>query len=89
MEEKMATIENQKDYTFDILLQSWMLSPFSDGYKNMTTIILLDSLVPPSTAEDETNLRPTKLLPTSSHCMRICKFRDLRADEYEQILRCG
>ena len=73
MEEKMATLENQQDYTFDILLQSWMLSPFSDGYKNMTTIILLDLLVPPSSAEDETNLRPTKKY-TSTH------FKSLHED---------
>ena len=97
LEEKVATLGNQQDYTFDILLKSWMLSLFSDHYRDMATIILLGSLIHPLTAEIEwsfslmklicTRLRNRLLTENLSHCMRVCKFRDLRADEYEQILR--
>ena len=52
LEEKVATFGNQQDYASDILL-SWMLSPYSDRYKDMTTIILLGSLIHPTTAEVE------------------------------------
>ena len=78
-------------YLFDILLKSWMLSPFSDRHKDITTIILLRSLIPPLTAEVERSFSLMKLICTwlrnrlltksLSHCMRICKARDLRADE--------
>ena len=91
LEEKVATLGNQQDYTFDILLKSWMLSPFSDRHKDITTIILLRSLIPPLTAEVERSFSLMKLICTwlrnrlltksLSHCMRICKARDLRADE--------
>ena len=93
----MATPGNQQDYTFDILLKSWMLSPFSDRYKDVTTIILPGSLIPPLTAKVEqsfslmkpicTRLRNRVLTKNLSHCIRICKSWDLKADEYEQILR--
>ena len=97
LEEKVAILGNQQDYIFDILLKSWMLSPSSDHHKDMTTIILLGSLIPLLTAKVErsfsfmklicTQLRNRLLTKNLSHCMRICKFRDLRVDEYEQILR--
>ena len=97
LEEKVATLGNQQDYTFDILLKSWMLSPFSDRYKDMTTIILPGSLIPPLTAKVEqsfslmkpicTRLRNRVLTKNLSHCIRSCKSWDLKADEYEQILR--
>ena len=73
------------------------LSPFSDRYKDMTTIILPGSLIPPLTAKVEqsfslmkpicTRLRNRVLTKNLSHCIRICKSWDLKADEYEQILR--
>ena len=37
----------------DILLKSWMLSAFSDRCKDMITMILLGSLIPPLTADVE------------------------------------
>ena len=97
LDEKMATLGNQQDYTFDMLLKSWMLSPFSDYCRDMTTIILVGSMIHPSTVEVEWSFSLMKLICTQlknrlltknlSHCMRICKFRDLRADEYQQILK--
>ena len=53
LEEKVATLGIQQDYSFDILLKYWMLSPFSDSHKDMTAFILLGSLIPPLTAEVE------------------------------------
>ena len=97
MKEKVATIGNQQDYTFDILLKSWMLSPFFDRYKDMTTMILPGSLIPPLTAKVEqsfslmkpicTRLRNRLLAKNLSHCIKICKSWDWRGDEYEQISR--
>ena len=97
LEENVVILGNQQDYTFDIVLTSCMLSPFSDHHKDMKTIIVLGSLIPPSTAEVEQSFRLMKLICAGvrnrlltenlSHCMRICKFRDLTADEYKQILR--
>ena len=91
LEEKVATLGNQQDYTFDILLKSLMLSLFSDCHKDMTTIILLGSLTPPLTAKVVQSfslmkliyslLRNRLLTKNLSHCTRICKSRYLRADE--------
>ena len=87
----MVILSNQQDYT----LQSWMLLLFFDRYRDMTTMILLGSLIHPATAEVEPSFsvklicarsRNRLLTENLSHCMRICKFRDLRADEYKQIL---
>ena len=49
LEENVATLGKQQDYTFDFLLKSWMLSPSSDHHKDMITI-LFGSLIPPLTA---------------------------------------
>ena len=96
MEEKFATLNNQQNYTLDILLKSWMLSPLSDSYKDMTTIILFGSLISYLIVEVELSfslmklvcaqLRNKLLTENFRHCMRICKFKGLRPDEYE-ILR--
>ena len=51
--EKVATLGILQDYTFYILLEYWMLSPFSDSHKDMTAFILLGLLIPPLTAEVE------------------------------------
>ena len=95
LEEKVATLVNQQDYTCDILLKYWMLSPFSDHYRDMKTIILLGSLIHHLTAEVEQSFSLMKLICTRlgnrlltknlSNGIRISKFRDLRMDEYEQI----
>ena len=97
LEEKVATLGNQQDYTFDILLKSLMLSLFSDCHKDMTTIILLGSLIPPLTAKVVQSfslmkliyslLRNRLLTKNLSHCTRICKSRYLRADEQDENLR--
>ena len=87
----MVILSNQQDYT----LQSWMLLLFFDRDRDMTTMILLGSLIHPATAEVEPSFsvklicarsRNRLLTENLSHCMRICKFRDLRADEYKQVL---
>ena len=74
-----------------------MLSPFSNRHKDIITIILLGWLISLLTAEVERSFSLMKLIWTwlrnrlltknLSHGMRICKSRDLRADEYEQVLR--
>ena len=97
LEEKVVTLCHQQGYTFHKLLKFWMLSPFSNRHKDIITIILLGWLISLLTAEVERSFSLMKLIWTwlrnrlltknLSHGMRICKSRDLRADEYEQVLR--
>ena len=92
----MATLDNQQNYTVHVLLKFCIISSFSDCHKDITTIILLGSLISPLTPDTEQPFSSIKLiytqlgnrLPTknSSHCMRICKYIDLSAGKYEQIL---
>ena len=95
LEEKVVTLCHQQGYTFHKLIKFWMLSPFSNRHKDIITIILLGCLISPLTTEVERSFTFIKLIWTGlrnrlftknlSHCMRISKSRDLRADEYEQV----
>ena len=95
LEEEVVTLCHQQRYTFHNLIKFWMLSPFSNRHKDIITIILLGCLISPLTTEVERSFTFIKLIWTwlrnrlftknLSHCMRISKSRDLRADEYEQV----
>ena len=95
LEEKVVTLCHQQGYTFQNLIKFWMLSPFSNRHKDIITIILLGCWISPLTTEVERSFTFIKLIWTwlrnrlftknLSHCMRISKSRDLRADEYEQV----
>ena len=77
-----------------------MLSPFSDWHSDMTTIVLLGSLIPPLTAEMElsfslmkviyTRLRNRLLTKNLIHCVMFCKCRDLsRWTNMNKFWNCG
>ena len=90
-QQKVNVLSNQQDYSFEIMLKSWMDSPFSVRHPEIMKILTLGALVPPSTAEVERSfglmkpicrkLRNRLLTENLSHCMRICKFRDITEEE--------
>ena len=91
LEEKVATLGNQQDYTFDILLKSWM--PFTflwlpQGYDIHHLAWFIDPLFDPHFEQTFSLMKLISTWPRNrpltkhlSHCMRICKSRDLRAYE--------
>ena len=66
-------------------------------YPDITTVLVLAALIPPSTAEVErsfslmnlilTPLRKRLLPENLGHCMRICKFRKLTDADFDEILK--
>ena len=84
-------------YTFEIASKEWFESPLSAQHKDISTVLELTGLIPPSTAEVErsfslmklicTKLRKSMTTDTLSSCMRICKFRKLKDADYEDILK--
>ena len=98
LEREADTLKHNQIYTFDLLLKDWCADPaLTSVYPDITTLLKLAALIPPSTAEVERSfslmnliLTPLrKLLPENfSHFMYICKFpRALSDFNYKEILQ--
>ena len=99
LEREADTLKHNQIYTCDLLPKDWCADPaLSSAYPDITTLLKLAALIPPSTAEVERSfslmnliLAPLRkrLLPENlSHCMRICKFpRALSDFDYKEILQ--
>ena len=99
LEREADTLKHNQIYTCDLLPKDWCADPaLSSAYPDITTLLKLAALIPPSTAEVERSfslmnliLAPLRkrLLPENlSHCMRICKFpRALLDFDYKEILQ--
>ena len=80
-----------------MLIRQWMDSNASVRHPDITKVLELAALIPPSTAEVERSFSLMKLICTRlrnrlsndslSHCMRICKFRKLVNEDYSNILQ--
>ena len=95
LQKEIASLEKSKKYTFETMLQSWVNNSASTRHPDMTKLMILAALIPPSTAEVERSFSLMKLICTRlrnrlsqenlSNCMRICKFRKLTDDDYVAI----
>ena len=95
-EQKEDELSNIQEYTFEIMLSSWIKSDLAIRHPEITKVLKLAALIPPSTAEVErsfslmklicTRLRNRLLTENLGHCMRICKFRDLNYLDYDKIM---
>ena len=78
------------------MMEQWMSDNASVLHPDITKLIIIAALIPPSTAEVERSFSLMKLVctrlrnrlssETLSDCMRICKFRPLNSDDYQHIL---
>ena len=98
LEREADTLKHNQIYTFNLLLKDWCADPaLTLAYPDITKLLKLAALIPPSTAEVErsfllmnlilTPLRKRLLPENLSHCMHICKFpRALSDSNYKKIL---
>ena len=97
LEKREADLLSKQDYTFEIMVKSWMESGLLLRHPDITKLLTLAALIPPSTAEVErsfslmklvcTRLRNRLLTETLSHCMHICKFQEFTEEDYQEILK--
>ena len=79
------------------MLEAWRGTEYSIRHLDITHILSLAALVPPSTAEVERSFSLMKLISTRlrnrltsenlGHCMRICTFhRELSDEDFNSIM---
>ena len=97
LEKDIEHLNKTKKFTLEIMLETWMGSEYSIRHPDMTHVLCLAALIPPSTAEVERSFSLRKLISTRlrnrlspenlSHCMRICKFhRELSDEDFNLIM---
>ena len=80
------------------MLFAWFQNAAAINHPNVSKILTIAALIPPSTAEVERSFSLMKLISTRlrnrlkqenlSHCMRICKYhKELDESDYQQILK--
>ena len=91
IEKSIKTLENEKEslskkqnYSFEVMLEQWMGSDYAVRHYEITKLLILAALIPPSTAEVERSFSLMKLICTKLHkwltkenlmaLMRICKY---------------
>ena len=103
--QRIASLEKERDnlikkqnYNFEIMLKNWCTdNKFISMHQDITEIIEMAALIPPSTAEMERSFSLMNLISTPARkrlsdeslgrYMRICKFpRRLTENDYQQIL---
>ena len=95
-EQKEDKLSNIQEYTFKIMLSSWIKSDLAIRHPEITKVLKLAALIPPTTAKVETSFSLMKLICTRlrnrlltenlGHCMRICNFCDLNNLDYNKIM---
>eukprot|EP00111_Clytia_hemisphaerica_P006348 TCONS_00018400-protein len=98
MEAEATKLRQNRIYTFDMLFKDWSANEqFLIDYPDITTVLELAAIIPPSTAKVERSFSLMNLILTPqrkrllpeylSHCMRICKFRKLTDADFDEILK--
>ena len=82
---KIEKLTKTKDYSFDVMLKQWAESSCATHHLDITRILNLAALIPPSTAKVKCTFCLIKLICTKlrnrlsqenlGSCIRICKFR--------------
>ena len=75
--------------------QQWMTFKYAIQYPNITKVLTLAALIPPSTVEVERNLNLIKIICTRTTkrlnhenldaCMHICKYKELSECDFYKI----
>ena len=95
-EEEISKESTSQKYTFEIMFRQWMRSKHSSRHPEMTKLLNLAALIPPSTAEVErifslvnlivTPLRKKLDVATVAQCVRICKYGKFSEGDFKEIL---
>ena len=64
LEKRKESLSKKKTHLFEIMLEQWLTSKYAIGNPNITNVLTLAALTPPSTAEVERFLRLMKLICT-------------------------
>ena len=82
---------------FECMYRDWVQAGLNDCHKDVSAILKLAALIPPSTAEIERSFSLMKLICTPirkqldthnmAQCMRICQYGPLNDTDYDEILR--
>ena len=94
LEKEIDILQNMQTFSFDVMLQEWChdLYVTSKTYE-VTKMLFLPALIPPSIAEVERTFSLIKWICTRLtqaslvHCMRISKSRTLSSKDYKDILK--
>ena len=98
LEKEMYIFQWMQTFSFDVMLQVWCQDlTLRAEHPDVTKMLFLATLIPPSTSEIERTFSLMKLLCTRLrilltqaslvHCMRISKYRTLSSKDYKDILK--
>ena len=98
LEKKEKDLEKRSRFTFEIMHKLWHRNEeVVSKHPDITKMLYLAALIPPSTAEVERSFSLMKLICTRlrislsqnslKNCMRICKFRKLTKKDFRDILK--
>ena len=93
---KIEKLTKTKDYSFEVMLKQRAESGCENRHPDITRILNLEPLIPPSTAEVERTFSLMKLICTKLRsrlsqenlgpCIRIGKFRELTEKDFHSII---
>ena len=93
---KIEKLTKTKDYSFEVMLKQRAESGCENRHPDITRILNLEPLIPPSTAEVERTFSLMKLICTKLRsrlsqenlgpCIRIGKFRELSKKDFHSII---
>ena len=98
LEKERDNLIKKQNHNLEIMLKDWCTdNKLISMHQDITKIIEMAALIPPSTAEVERSFSLMNLISTPlqkhlsaeklGHCMRICKFpRSLTKNDYQQLL---
>lgn len=96
LKKELEKLESVKVYRFENVFSDWLSNSMDIDCPNMSKVLKLAALIPPSTAEVERSFSLMKLICTPlrkslknvnlGHCMRISLHGSLTDEDYEEIL---
>ena len=97
LENEKESLSRNKTYSFEIMLEQWMTSEYAIRYSNITKVLTLAALIPPTAPEVERTFSLMKLICTQTRkrlsdenlgaCMHICKYKELAECDFQEIKR--
>ena len=93
---KIEKLTKTKDYSFEVMVKQWAESSCATRHLDITRILNLTALIPPSTAKVERTFSLMKLFCTKLRnrlsqvnlgaCIQISKFRKLTEKDFHSIM---
>ena len=85
LENEIESLSKKQNYSFEVMLEQWLGSDYAVRHCEITKLLILASLIPPSTTEVERSFSLIKLTCTKlrkrltnenlTELMRICKYK--------------